>query len=61
MSSLNNYGEFLIPAILVLVGVVMLMAGKEGGRLGGRILLVILGAGVSILFFFIILSITNQE
>ena len=61
MSALDNYGEFLIPAILVLVGIVMLMAGREGGRLGGRILLVILGAGVSILFFFIILSITNQE
>ena len=61
MSAFDNYGEFLIPAILVLVGVVMLMAGREGGRLGGRILLVILGAGVSILFFFIILSITNQE
>ena len=61
MSAFDNYREFLIPAILVLVGIVMLMAGREGGRLGGRILLVILGAGVSILFFFLILLLTNQE
>ena len=39
-----------MPALLVLVGLVMLLAGKGGGRLGGRILLVILGA---IVLFFI--------
>ncbi|HYN37266.1 MAG TPA: hypothetical protein VEV82_09870 [Actinomycetota bacterium] len=58
---MSNYREFLIPAILVLVGVVMLMAGRGGGRLGGRIALVILGAFVFIGFFFMILSLTNQE
>lgn len=58
---MSDYGKFLIPAILVLVGLVMLMAGRGGGRLGGRIALVILGAFFFITFFFMILSLTNQE
>lgn len=45
-----NYREFLVPAVVVLIGIVMLFAGKGGGRLGGRIVLVILGA---IVLFFI--------
>ncbi|MDQ3985064.1 MAG: hypothetical protein M3280_01000 [Actinomycetota bacterium] len=38
-----NYKEILLPATIFLIGFVMLMAGKGGARLGGRILLVILG------------------
>ena len=61
MEAFDRYGEFLIPLVLILVGMVMLMAGRDAGRLGGRILMVILGAGVAIFFFFLILQFTNQE
>ena len=44
------FRQLLVPALIVLVGFVMLLAGRGGGRLGGRIVLVILGA---IVLFFI--------
>ncbi|MDQ4144768.1 MAG: hypothetical protein M3198_13700 [Actinomycetota bacterium] len=46
----DQFRQLLIPGVLVLLGFVMLLAGKGGGRLGGRILVVILGA---IVLFFI--------
>lgn len=39
-----EYRPFLVPAVIVLIGLVMVMAGSGGGRLGGRIVLVIVGA-----------------
>ena len=50
-----NYSDwrgFLIPALLVLIGIVMLLAGREGGRLGGRIALVI-GGAIALFFVFV--------
>jgi hypothetical protein len=61
MSALNRYGEFLIPLILILLGIVMLMTGRDAGRLGGRILMVILGAAVAIAVFFLVVQLTIQE
>ena len=46
----DQFRQLLVPGLVMLVGFVMLIAGKGGGRLGGRILVVILGA---ILLFFI--------
>jgi hypothetical protein len=39
-----EYRPFLVPALIVLIGLVMVMAGAGGGRLGGRIVLVIVGS-----------------
>ena len=49
---------FLIPSILVLLGLVMLLAGQGGGRLGGRIALVIGGAIVLFFLFYVTVDIT---
>ena len=56
-----NYSDLrglLIPSILVLLGIVMLLAGKGGGRLGGRIALVIGGAIVLFFLFYVTVDIT---
>ena len=49
---------FLIPSILVLTGIVMLFAGREGGRLGGRIALVIGGAILLFFLFYVAVDLT---
>ncbi len=49
---------FLVPSILVLLGIVMLLAGRGGGRLGGRIALVIGGAIVLFFLFYVTVDIT---
>lgn len=48
----------LIPSVLVLLGIVMLLAGRGGGRLGGRIALVIGGAIVLFFLFYVVVDIT---
>ena len=47
-----NYRELLIPLVIALIGLVVLFAGaRDGARLAGRILAVILGAIVLFLIF----------
>ncbi len=47
-----NYKDMLVPALIFLVGVVVLFAGRaRGAQLGGKILLVILGAIALFLIF----------
>lgn len=56
-----NYEDLrglLIPAILILTGIVMLFAGKGGGRLGGRIALVIGGAILLFFIFYVAVDLT---
>ena len=54
----ENLRGFLIPGLLVLIGVVMLLAGPGGGRLAGRIGLVIGGAIVLFFLFYVAVTIT---
>jgi hypothetical protein len=52
-----NYKDLLIPAIIVLVGVVMLLAGSsDAARVGGKIMLVIFGALALFLVFGVIVA-----
>ena len=56
-----NYEDLrglLIPSILILTGIVMLFAGKGGGRLGGRIALVIGGAIILFFIFYVAVDLT---
>ncbi len=46
--------EILLPSILALTGVVMLFAGRGGGRLGGRLALVVGGAIVLCFMFYLV-------
>ncbi|HEX2173648.1 MAG TPA: hypothetical protein VHL09_14520 [Dehalococcoidia bacterium] len=47
-----DYKPILIPAVVFLIGVVMLFAGgARGAQLGGKILMVILGAIALFLIF----------
>ena len=49
---MTTYRNFLIPMLLILIGLVILFAGREeGGRFAGRILVVILGAIALFLVF----------
>lgn len=52
-----NYKDLLIPAVIVLVGIVMLFAGRgESARVGGKIMLVIIGALALFLVFGVIVA-----
>jgi hypothetical protein len=46
-----TYRELLIPAVIVLLGFVMLLGGNKGGRIGLRIAVVFLGILAMFLVF----------
>ena len=58
MNEYENLRRFLIPGLLVLIGIVMLLAGQGGGRLAGRIGLVIGGAIVLFFLFYVAVNLT---
>lgn len=58
MNEYENLRRFLIPGLLVLIGIVMLLAGQGGGRLAGRIGLVIGGAIVLFFVFYVAVILT---
>ena len=51
-----TYRELLVPAVIVLLGLVMLLAGNKGGRIGLRITVVFLGILAMFLIFGLIVG-----
>ena len=58
MNEYESLRRFLIPGLLVLIGIVMLLAGRDGGRLAGKIALVIGGAIVLFFLFYVAVELT---